>query len=463
MKANEMWSRVINNQRWALAVALSAGILIFLNIFFNSFVGDDFELIVNCPFVQHLDNLPGFFTDHANPLQPDGVYTPVRTFMFFVLYHIFGAHPFGCHVFSILVHLCGIGLVYRLIQLLTERRAAAFLGALIFAVHPLHTQGIVMMSASIDTAGHVFFLAALYFYIRMFRSSAEVMNPGDYQRSLIFFLLGVLTRPLTAIFFPAFFCYDGFFSPRRGRWNEVLKRVVPFVMIWILSVLLNGPFPKFFALDLYTGFFAVACLIAWSVVGAYDRLHSRRRYAGTIIIAAVTLWLVSCCVRTWLRNGHYRNNLTYYRQAVLDHPSDLSSRLALGVVYTEEGLPEEAIRQFRAAEIMEPDNPEIYFLMEPAYSRLGEYQTSYDLLRKAVALKPDYAEAYFNLAGLTTFMGRDKEGYVYFQKAIDLWKDKGMVLEAGQAFEQFQLFLLDRKGELTPAAAEKFLDATIRR
>lgn len=581
-----MWEKFIKKEVWVLAVLAAVAILSFINIFPNQFIGDDFDFIVNWPLIGSFQNVPRFFAGYLTPERQEGIYSPLRTLIFFFMNHLFGPNPLSYHILSIFVHLFGVWIVYRLIYMLTDSRKISFWGGLIFAVHPIHVESITFMTATVDTIGIVFLLFSFYFYLKMFKGSAalslnrvsdalnqEIEN-RYYWLSFGFAILAIFTHELALSLPVLLFFYDAFFSPDRYRWRRVIKRSLPFVGLFIFYVFLkwvvlgelsrggypfNAPYqtflvvlkawglylwilafplilthnrmisPGIFSFDeadfdqklfmaqsvfdrqalvaliaivilivlgffayrrkkplaafcigwfflsllpvaqivpssvfyaeryLYGASFAASCLIAHVFVYSYEKLFSIKRWAAGIFLSIFCIWIGFCFVRTLMRNSDYRDDIVYYERAVLVSPSSSMLHNDLGITYMEQGLFEKAIKSFERAAALNPSDPEIYFSMEPAYSAVERYEEGFAALQKAVELEPDYAEAYFNLAGMTVFLDREQEGLEYFSRAINSWKRKKMIIEAADAFEAFQLFLLERKGLLPEPDPRMFL------
>lgn len=91
------------------------------------------------------DTFYGFFKkDGKDNLVQGGRYRPLSLAMFAIEYELFGQNPFIGHLFNVVLFalLCGLILVF-IRQLLKDHKHSevlAFLAALIFAVHPVHTE-----------------------------------------------------------------------------------------------------------------------------------------------------------------------------------------------------------------------------------------------------------------------------------------------------------------------------------
>jgi tetratricopeptide (TPR) repeat protein len=184
-------------------VVLLACLLSFLayaNSLGGDFVFDDTEQIVGNVDIRSWDNLGKAFTTHVWAFRdrPDALrvpvpppyYRPMFTVLFTVGYHLFGLWPQGWHLLSLLLHvLSSIG-VYYVLLLLSGRGQVAAVGALIFAVFPIHVESVSWISGVTDPLFSLFFLASFYFYLR----SRATGGRAHLSASLLLFALSAFSK-----------------------------------------------------------------------------------------------------------------------------------------------------------------------------------------------------------------------------------------------------------------------------
>jgi len=185
--------------RVALLVCLLS-FLAYANSLGGDFVFDDTEQIVGNVDIRSWDNLGKAFTTHVWAFRdrPDALrvpvpppyYRPMFTVLFTVGYHLFGLWPQGWHLLSLLLHvLSSIG-VYYVLLLLSGRGQVAAVGALIFAVFPIHVESVSWISGVTDPLFSLFFLASFYFYLR----SRATGSRAHYSASLLLFALSAFSK-----------------------------------------------------------------------------------------------------------------------------------------------------------------------------------------------------------------------------------------------------------------------------
>lgn len=250
-----LWSSLaalLDNRFYSFLIILFVAVLAFSNIFPNGFVLDD-ENYLNWPLIRDWHNLPRFFAGYIPPEGQEGVYSPLKTLLHSLQYHLFAARPPGHHVLSLFVHLAGVTAVYLLAGLLTGQAALAFWTALLFAVHPVHVESVTYMTAGAETAGTVLLLFSFYYYVRgsgytgMPAASARTANlsgresADDHGRAVGLAVLAVFTNELSLSLPLILLFYEWFF--RRGtvqKFIPSLQRTWPFFVLDGVYVLCKG-------------------------------------------------------------------------------------------------------------------------------------------------------------------------------------------------------------------------------
>lgn len=176
-----------------LLIALVASL--YANTLSHDFVFDDLTLIQQNPNVTELD--------WGNILGKSG-YRPVRTFTYALNFAVGGMDPFGYHLFNVLLHAANSLLVFLLLRLVLQRLDASFLGAMLFAVHPVQTASVAYVSGRKDLLAAFFVLLALLFYNK-WRRQGGWPNLALTGFSLV---LGILSKEVAVVFPMLFLLVD---------------------------------------------------------------------------------------------------------------------------------------------------------------------------------------------------------------------------------------------------------------
>lgn len=143
-------ARLLAGLRDQLAQARIAGwlivlvaVLVYANSLANEFAFDDWWIIRNNPRLHQLRDLGQIV---GTPYWPNfgeklGLYRPLTVLGFAVQWVVSGGEPWLFHLVNVLMHAGVSALVWALLRHFASA-PAAFAGALLFAVHPLHTEAV---------------------------------------------------------------------------------------------------------------------------------------------------------------------------------------------------------------------------------------------------------------------------------------------------------------------------------
>lgn len=195
------------------------------------FVWDDEDLIQRNPTITRLGDPFSFFK--IEPLYHSFYYRPLVSISLALDYRLGGLKPFGYHLSNLIFHLGSVLLIY-FIFLSCMPQWSSFLVALLFGLHPIHTESVTFISGRSDVLCSLFFLASLLCFDRFLRITAK-RRMTLYFLSLIFFLCSLLTKevavtlPLVLLVWWIFFSDE--VSVKQRKWKEIFLLLVPFVLL----------------------------------------------------------------------------------------------------------------------------------------------------------------------------------------------------------------------------------------
>jgi tetratricopeptide (TPR) repeat protein len=129
-------------------------------------------------------------------------YRPNQQFVFAVLYKFFGLTPIPYHLFSLIVHITNAFLVFLLLQSLSLGRTGAFLGSVLFLVHPIQTQAVSYVSGVAGPMLLLFLLSGILLWL------ASLFEQDNGRRAMLLlgaialFIGGFFTKSNIVIAFP---------------------------------------------------------------------------------------------------------------------------------------------------------------------------------------------------------------------------------------------------------------------
>ena len=147
---------------WAWVVA-TAAILVYLGTLHHGFVFDDKYVIQQNQYVQSLSRVGDIFTTNewAGAGLAVDAYRPLTSLTHALNWAIGGPGPFGFHLVNVLLHALASTLVLRLARSWGLSPLAAGVGALLFAVLPVHVEAVANVIGRKDVLSTVFVLATV--------------------------------------------------------------------------------------------------------------------------------------------------------------------------------------------------------------------------------------------------------------------------------------------------------------
>lgn len=159
-----VWACASERRRTAaiLSIIVVAALLPYLNALANGFAFDDAYIIQTNARVH---NLRAWRDIWLTPYWPSlgrelGLYRPLTIFMFGVEWFVGGGARWPFHLVNLCLHATASVLVFMLLVRLGAARIPALLGAIVFAVHPLHTEAVANMVGQAELSATCFVLVA---------------------------------------------------------------------------------------------------------------------------------------------------------------------------------------------------------------------------------------------------------------------------------------------------------------
>lgn len=158
------------------------------------------------------------------------VYYPLVLTTFWLIHQVAGLSPLPYHGLNLGWHILGALLLWRVLSQLKIR--AAYLGALLWAIHPVMVQSVAWVTEMKNTQSAAFYLLA----ISLFLQARDFRRPGLYAISLFAFAAALTSKPSTVIL-PAVLLLCLWW--RKELW---LRRERPWILLpfFLLSLLASG-------------------------------------------------------------------------------------------------------------------------------------------------------------------------------------------------------------------------------
>ncbi|XP_032445974.1 protein O-mannosyl-transferase TMTC1 isoform X1 [Xiphophorus hellerii] len=340
---------------WAAACYVALLVLCSLcysNSLYGELVHDDVWAIVNNPDVRPGSSLRNIFrNDFWGKRMADNTshksYRPLCILTFKLNILLGGMTPLYFHIINVCLH-CAVTclLMYTCERCVFENPCLAFITALLFAVHPVHTEAVSGIVGRADVLACLLFLLTFHLYIRSIDewvsedSFPSTVSPGSLLISLFLGTCAMLVKETGITVFGVCLLYDALVLCRKPLTHHLLSSrlkdfphfCTPFIkraclisgyVVTIMSVrlwLMGGSMPLFseqdnpasFSPHLLTRFLTYSYLLsfnAWLLlapvvlcydwqVGSIPLVESLGdvRNAATILLAAVMIALCLHCL-----------------------------------------------------------------------------------------------------------------------------------------------------------------------
>ncbi|MCZ6688651.1 MAG: tetratricopeptide repeat protein [Planctomycetota bacterium] len=223
-KGSSPWAAARRKHGLALTLLVGVTAACFASTLDDGFINlDDSRFITRNLDLRSLSpsSLVGYFS------RPHfGAYHPIHMLSYAIEFQIGGRwRPGLLHLDNVLLHAANVILAYLLFTCMLGSRNAAFLGALIFAVHPTHVESVAWLSQRKDLLSLFFVLISFQLHVLSRRPGARAALPA---LSFLAFVLALLSKA-SVLFLPlGMIAYD--LCLARIDWRKSLLRVAPFVI-----------------------------------------------------------------------------------------------------------------------------------------------------------------------------------------------------------------------------------------
>lgn len=210
---------------WALALIGAALLLIaYSPVRDAQFLWDDDAHVTANPAMHGIAGLEQIWTSgKAN-------YCPLTMTTFWLLHAGWGLAPGPYHLVNVMFHVGGAFLLWRVLARL--RVPGAWLGALLWAVHPVQVESAAWVSELKNTQSGFFYLAAIGFFVRWLQHDAGPRLRRDYWFALVLAVLAILSKTST-VMLPVVLGLLGWWLGHR-RWRDLLW-LAPFFAVSLLA------------------------------------------------------------------------------------------------------------------------------------------------------------------------------------------------------------------------------------
>jgi tetratricopeptide (TPR) repeat protein len=210
---------------------------IFANTLSGNFVYDDTRQITTNPLIQENELAGKALVSDVWAFKGDGTVTmsnywrPAFTGWCIAGWRLFGSDPFGWHLMNILLNGIVSVLAFQLLRRLGAAPNLAFCIALIFTVHPVHTESVAWISGSPDILFAAFVLGS--FLLALSSIDGKERSKFRLAAAAVLYALALGSKEVAIACLPLYFIlFAGAGAKKRSSGNErAFYRTLPFALI----------------------------------------------------------------------------------------------------------------------------------------------------------------------------------------------------------------------------------------
>jgi tetratricopeptide (TPR) repeat protein len=219
-----------------LAAILLISFMVYLPSLQNGFVNwDDHAFVYENPHINFISSYRDIFKNAKEIFTTDvlGGYTPLVTFSFAFEKILYGLEsPGWWHLTNIILHLTCVLLVFRIALALGLELVPAAFCALLFGIHPMRVESVAWISERRDVLYGVFYLLALYYYIKSVQLS--------FQKRYFFiiltcFILSLLSK-IQAVSLPLSMLLIDYYFGRKLSLKLIYEKWFYFLLSFVIGL-----------------------------------------------------------------------------------------------------------------------------------------------------------------------------------------------------------------------------------
>lgn len=182
----------------SISLIIIFGLITYSNSLNNEFVWDDNHLIKDNQFIKDPSNFGKvFLTNIGAGAGIDRIfYRPIQIFSYMIDYTIWKLNPFGYHLTNTFLHILVSLSLFWLINIFFNNKLLSLLTAVLYVVHPIHTEAVTYISGRSDSLAFLFMLLSFIFYHKKINSKRVIY----YVILLICYAAALLSRENVLIF-----------------------------------------------------------------------------------------------------------------------------------------------------------------------------------------------------------------------------------------------------------------------
>ena len=212
------------NSDWIWGAVLLVGVILaYSPVWWAGFIWDDDLIVTANPCIAGPYGLKEIWTTRAADV------CPLTLTTFWLEYKLWGSAPLPYHLVTVLLHGASAVVLWRVSRGL--RIPGAWLGAALWAFHPVMVESVAWISEMKNTESCLFFLLSIFFFVRTLRIEGTRTAVWDYLLTLLFAALAMASKSSTVIL-PLVLCLCAWWMESKPS----RRMLVTFGLIFVMAL-----------------------------------------------------------------------------------------------------------------------------------------------------------------------------------------------------------------------------------
>ncbi len=220
-----------------LAVLILVAVLPYLNTLLNGFVQDDNRQILSNPYLRSFSHLREIFAtnvwSYVGAQGMTNYYRPLMTLGYLLCYQFLGPLAYGFHLANVVLNAGVVCLAFLVTERIFHDRTLGFAAAVIFALHPIHSESVNWIAAVTDLQLTLFYLLTFWFFLRVAKPGGKRSAAAELGMVLSFALALLAKEPAATLPFLATF-FEHFLRDDRGQTSS-RQKLSRYSSLWLLE------------------------------------------------------------------------------------------------------------------------------------------------------------------------------------------------------------------------------------
>ncbi len=204
------------------ALLALVGAAVFSGVLSNGLVYDDGKQLLENPFVRNTHLWWRIFTGSVwsflGAAAETNFYRPLHIFSYWLIWRVAGPNPTAYHLFQWVLYMATAVVVFRIGREILKNDLAAFVGSLLWILHPLHVEAVAWIASVPEMGCGFFYLLAFLLFLRAEKAGSRRL-PNHALAALAY--LPALFFKEAAFSFPLLVLAYWFFFPDAARtWSR---------------------------------------------------------------------------------------------------------------------------------------------------------------------------------------------------------------------------------------------------